>query len=172
MRFRANSFVAKLSLLDFDLSRNMSLISLEIPVTSVDYALRYDSLDTAAGLFKYVLPTIRSPSFSRVHLIYVVGDFRAIRTTPRSAWPFLRELSQDEKADEASLHHMRFKLLGEVRKVRDFQLVLHADVWEPVREYAVRMLKEAVVAEGDRGGFDDFLSEPSVTFFPRSHLRL
>ena len=55
--------------------------------------------------------------------------------------------------------------------MRDFQLILCADIWDPVGEYAVRMLKEAVAEERAKGGFNVFLSEPLVIYRPwRSRL--
>ena len=80
--------------------------------------------------------------------------------------PPLCEVSQDGRRAEALRHHRRFEVFREVCKVRDFRLVLNATVWDPVGEYSVRMLKEAVAEEKAKGGFDDFLSEPSVTYRP------
>ena len=81
--------------------------------------------------------------------------------------PLLREVSADEKVEEASRHHRRFEVLREVHNARDFRLVLSAGVWDPVGEYSVRMLKDAIAEEKARGGFDNFLSEPFVTYNPR-----
>ena len=50
--------------------------------------------------------------------------------------------------------------------VRDFRLVLCADVWDAVEETSVGMLKKAVAAEKATGGFHD-LSEPVVVYNPR-----
>jgi len=139
-----------------------------VPVNSVDVALRDGSLDTASRLLKHALSTIQSPAFSQVTLLYQEYDFRALDTLGFPAWPYPRELSQDEKAVEASWHYKRFELLREVHKVRNFQLVLYANVREPVGEYAERMMKEAVVAEKARGGFNIFFPEPLVISVPRS----
>ena len=69
--------------------------------------------------------------------------------------------------EEALRHSKRFEVLREVRNVRDFWLVLTACVWDPVGEYSVRMLKEAIADEKAKGGFDTFYYEPSVTYSPR-----
>lgn len=69
-------------------------------------------------------------------------------------------------------HYKRFELMQELHKVRDFQLVLHADVREPVGEYAVQMLKEAIAVEKLRGRFNDLFPEPLVYFAPRTTLRM
>jgi hypothetical protein len=170
LRFQPNNFVAGSSLLDFDLSGNKSLETLTIPVDSVDNALRDGSLDTASRLYKYVLSTIRSPVFSWVQVCYQGCDFRAVGPRYRYPMPRLRQLSQDEEAEEALQHFRRFELLREVHKVRDFQLVLCALVWESRKEFVVRLLKEAVAAEKARGGFDDFFPQPRVAFRLRSFL--
>lgn len=64
----------------------------------------------------------------------------------------------------------QFKLLREVQTVRNFQLVLHAEVWEREAESMVSALRAAVAVQKERGGFNDLFPEPLVTFLPRSHL--
>ena len=51
--------------------------------------------------------------------------------------------------------------------MRDFRLVLCADVWDRGGEYSVQALKGAVAAEKARGMFDGFSSEPVVVHSPR-----
>jgi hypothetical protein len=80
VQFQANDLVAESALLDFDLSWNKSLCKLEVPVVSVDSALRHGSLDTASRLLKYALSTIQSPVFSQVQLTYQRFGFRAGQT--------------------------------------------------------------------------------------------
>ena len=162
MRFQADDPIAEFYLADFDLSWNKSLHTLEAPVDSVDYTLRNGSLDVAARFLKYMLSTIQSPGFSQVVFVYQAHAFCTLKTL-QPAWPHSCELSQDERAEAKSLQQKRFDLLREVHKARDFSLVLHADVQGTFGNYVVRMLKEDVAAEKARGGFDDFLSEPSVT---------
>jgi hypothetical protein len=168
IQFQTKSFTAKSSLEDFDLSSNKSLRSLKIPVNSVKGLIRKGLLDTASRLYKYALSTIKSPAFSRVIALYREGDFHPLRF---SALPPRRELTKDEKAEEASWYHKRFELLLEVHKVRYFTLELHADVWERNLECAVRMLEEAVAAEKERGGFDNLFRGPFVTFHHHTFLR-
>ena len=55
-----------------------------------------------------------------------------------------------------------------MHRVRDFLLVLCADVWDQVVWYTVRILKEAMAAEKARGGFDDFFSESKMVYSPRA----
>ena len=47
-------------------------------------------------------------------------------------------------------------------KVRNFQLVLRADVWDRMGEYLVWVLEEAVAAEKVMGGFSNDFLEPLV----------
>ena len=79
-----------------------------------------------------------------------------------------RIMSKSKREGEALLNHMRFKVLHKVQKVWDFRLVLCADVYDSVAEYCVRVLKEAVAVEKAKGMFDDFSSEPVVTYRPRA----
>lgn len=163
---QANDFVAKYFLLDFDLSRIKSLQTFEISASSIDSSSH--SPDEASRFCKYVLSTIRSPMFSRVEVMYEGRDFRAAGCRRRFP-PRLLQLSRDEEVEEVTKHRRRFNLLREMHKVRDFESVLVAFVWESQRE-CVRLLKEAVEAEKARGGFGDHFPEPLVTFYPRSFL--
>ena len=55
-------------------------------------------------------------------------------------------------------------MFREIHRVRDFRLVLCADVWYRAVEYSVRVLIEAVAAERAERGFDTFFPEPSVVY--------
>ena len=124
-------------------------------------------LDFASSLLRYALSTIASPSFSQVVVVHGWRDFRGVEISPRPGQPLLREVSRVERAEEAVRNHERFEVLRAAHKVRNFQLVLCAEVWDPVVEYSVRMLKEAVAEEKAKVGFDDFLSEPLVLCHPQ-----
>lgn len=95
-------------------------------------------------------------------VLYQDGDFRGARPSWRSHWG----PSRAEIAEEASQHHRRFEVFREARKVRDFRLVLCANVQERIRERSVEILKRAVAVEKERKGFDDFPSEPLVIYYP------
>ena len=75
-------------------------------------------------------------------------------------------MPQAEREREVSRHRKAFELLREVRKARDFRLVLCVDVWDAVAKYSVRMLKQVVTAEKDNQGFDVLFPEPLVTCNP------
>ena len=166
--FPANRFTANSSLHSFNLSQNKSLWDIEVLARFIDDGLRAGSMDTASELVKYALSSINPSTSCRVALIYEEPCFRGIKTGGRSVWPHLRELSHDERTEEAATHHQRFEFLRELRKVRDFRVTLCTRVWGPVGEYAVQGLKEAVAAERARKGFDEFRSGLSMTHNPRT----
>ena len=158
------------SLSDFDLSQNMSLQVLEITAETVDCALKNDSPGTPP-LLQLALLTIRSPQFSRIVFLYTEHDFPGVITERRSEWPHLREMSQAEREEEALNHHNQFELLREMHKVQNFQLVLRANVWDSVGEYALQVLREAAAAERTNRWSDGSLFEPPVTYNPHWTLR-
>ena len=60
------------------------------------------------------------------------------------------KLSQAERVEEVLYHLKLFGVLHEVRKVRDFQLELCANIWGSVGEEPVRILEGAVAEEEAR----------------------
>ena len=115
-------------------------------------------------LLTYALSTTTSPVFSEVIVSYRDLDFRGVKR------PWLdrpRPLLPAEIAKEASWHKQLFKAFRPMHKVRDFQLVLCADVWDGVRGYTVQTLKQAVAAEEAERGFDGMSPEPLVICSPR-----
>ena len=131
---------------------------------AIDNALRNGSLDTASRIFKFVLPTIQSPAFSQVAILYQFYDFPALVLEYPFAESYVRQLSQDEEVEEAKGHLKRFEVLREIYKVQNFRFVLHVAIRHFVGEPLTRMVKEAVAAERARGGFDVLFPEPPVTF--------
>ena len=113
-----------------------------------------------------VLSTIKSPVFSEVTVFYRDYDIRGAYSS-RPSLPPACEVLQAEMAPEASRHHSRFGMYRAMHEVRDFRLVLCADVWDRVGDYAVRMLREAVATEETTRGFDTF-PKPLVVYSPRT----
>ena len=167
VQVRANDLIARSALLDFDLSLNKSLSQLEVPVGSVDSALRRGSLDTASRFLKYTLSTIQSPGFSQVRLVYRLSDFHAGQTRQHSRW-LARPgcYTPDPPRGGTSWYRRRFGVFREAQRVRDFQLVLIVYVPKNCSEDVVGMLKEDVAAENARGGFDDCFPAPLAIFIP------
>jgi hypothetical protein len=158
VRTLVDSFAAISSLRDFDLSRSKSLRTLEI------WARYFD--DTY--LLIYALSTITSPVFSEVTLFYRDLDIHGVKAPMwPNKWPTLRPVLRDERAKEAACHEWRFNAFRKMHKVRNFQLVLCADVWDGVGRYVVRMLKQGIAAEKAKRGFDSIFPEPPVIYSPR-----
>jgi len=118
-------------------------------------------------LLSHALSTSTSTTYLNVVVIYLDHDFRGINPPGHPDQLNLREMSEADTEEETSRHSRRFEVLREVHKVRGFQLVLCAQVWDPVGEYSVRMLKAAVADERAKGGFDDFRLDPFVTYCPQ-----
>jgi hypothetical protein len=160
-----DDITVKSSLQDFDLSRNTSLRSLQIPTTKLDAALQNGN---GSQLLIYALSTVQPSVYFQVMVIYETSTFRGVDSRKKTKWPHLwgRSLSMKE-AVEALEHRRRFGTLREVHEVRDFELVLCVNVWAPVEEYTTRRLKEAVaVAEAEKV-FDQHFPAPQVTCNPR-----
>ena len=152
----------------FDLSRNTSLRGLHITAADLDAA----SLSGNGSKFlKYVLSTVRPSAFIQVIVIYATSNFRGVDTRKNTQWPHLWEWSLSmEEEDETQEHRRRLWFLREAHNVRNFELVLCANVWGPVEEYAVRRLKEVVVAAEAESVFDHHFPAPRVTSDPRRDL--
>ena len=155
------------SVRDFDLSRNKFLQTLELMARDIVFTLSLGgSSETAIGHFTYAPSTITSPVFTEVAVFYRDCDFFGVI----HSWPdfgILRPLSPGRMAEEASYFDWQFEMFRAMRKIRDFQLVLCADTWDVVGEYTAGVLKQAVVAEKVKRGFDDTFLEPLVIHHPR-----
>ena len=138
----------------------MSFRTLELLASFVDHAPTDGSPDTTTFL-KHVLSTITSSVPTDIVVHYQDDNFCGVEWR-RPGWPVLRELSQDEREREASWHRKQFEVLREVRKVRDFRLVLCAAIWGCIGEYPVQVLERAIEEEKVKGGFDDFSRQPSA----------
>ena len=156
MRFPTSDSTARSSFLDFNLSRNKSLRTLEVTASSI--TLREESIllqhaiaqtnPAISNFLRTVLPTITSPLFSEVVVIYREVDFGGLKFWPRSTSGVYRIMTPDESAEEASRHRRQFQVFREMYAVRqDFQLILCAEVWGPVGEYTMGVLKQAIAAE-------------------------
>ena len=116
-----------------------------------------------------VLSTITSPAFSKVVILYEDGDFCGLSASMElgNLKSYYRFLMPDEIAEEASWHRQMFEVFRGMHAVRDFQLVLCADVWDPVGEYTIEALKQAIVAEAAANRLDYLPSKPLVVYSPR-----
>jgi len=154
-----NSFVARSSPRNFDLSRNKSFRRLQVPTSSIGRSPTRSGIPNGVAFLKHALPTITSPAILEVIVVYPDNDFCCVDTL-HSDRPYLRELSQAEREFEVSWHRRRFEALHEIHKVQAFRPVLCANVSGCVEaSYLVRTLEGAVAEEKARG-FEDFLSDP------------
>ena len=163
MQVLADDSAVKSSLQDFDLSRNKLLRKIKFLASSIDHALNNNPPSVVSRFLEHVLSTIPPSASLEIIVLYWDCDFRGVG----SRWPYLREISQAEEAEEASWHHRRFEVLREVHKVRGFRLTLSASVSGRLGGYPVRMLKEAVAEERAKRGPDNLFSKLLILNSPR-----
>ena len=136
------------SLQHFDLSRNTFLRTLETTVRTIDLAS-----DTASDSFITMLSSVTSPAPLDFFIIYRDLDFgicsksRIFDSEPTCHLPKIRK-------DRALHHQKQFGVFREMHGARDFRLVLCADVFDSVVEYAAKTLESLVEAEEAKGGLD------------------
>jgi len=159
VRIEANDFAVESSPQDFNLSRNKSLRTFEVTA-------RYTSLATASSL-NYALSTITSPVFSKVIVFYRDYDFMGVSHCSGDPLPTFHWVSPYQKKKALSRQRMRLQVFRGMHKVRDFELVLCADVWHHLGKHTMGELNRAVAVEKAENGFSDFSSEPLVTYSPR-----
>jgi hypothetical protein len=152
---------------DFDLSQNRSLRTLETTAETMVCE------DTSPNFLTTVLSTITSPLPLTIVIIYGERDVDLLLCT--WAKPFrVESLRQETRTANVVNHQERFTAFSEMYKVREFQLVLCADVLERVVECAMGVLERIVEAEKANGGLGYFLSEPLIISerrSPRTRLR-
>jgi len=171
MHISANGSTVSSSLQDFDLSRNKSLRALQIMASSICHLSSNDSLDATSNFLNHTLSTVTSPEFYQVIVIYFWSDFFVTESWENPDRPPLREISRAERAQEVLRHRRMFEAFRRIHKARGFRFQLCANIWDPVGEYSVGILKDAIAEETANGGFDGFSSIPFVTYEPRnSHL--
>ena len=163
MQCLANNFTARSSLLDFDLSRNKSLRTLEVDARSVVCGQR-----SFASELRTILSTITSPGFSEVIVFYWECDFGGTRFDSDHTPNLWKKMTPAQRAEEASWHRAVFEGIREMYAVRDFRLVLTVEVWDRLGEYAVGVVKQAVATEKAENRLDYLSSEPVVAYSPQS----
>ena len=136
---------------DFNLSRNKSLRALETTAASITAAG-----DTASGFLETVLSTITSPPPLDVVITYQDTEFD------------FRTFTRKKPVRVDCAHLARFKVFGEMHRVRGFRLVLCADVLDCMAEDAIRALEHIVEVERADGGLDYLLCEPLIISERRS----
>jgi len=146
----ANDPTVMYSPLDFDLSRNKALRTLEVRARCIvpEHACRSNLPPNPAisTFFRTILPTITSPVFSEVIVFYGGNDFCGLECNPYPPKIYSNPMP-DERNKEGLWHCELFKVFRELFTLRDFRLVLCADVSDRVGDCAVQVLKQAVARE-------------------------
>ena len=125
---------------------------------------KYPLVDTQS--LGHALSTIRSPVFSEVRVLYQDIDIPNLQYQWHGP-PLFDGLTSAKVAEVDSKVHMVFEVLREMWRVHNFTLVLCADVWGCVMEYAVQELKRAVWRECTEEKLNGTSSQVLVTFQPR-----
>ena len=161
------NLTARSSLVDFDLSRHKLLRTLEVRARFIVPGHGSCAPDPAISSFlRTVLSTITSLEFSEVIVAFRETDFCGVAQYSRPP-DIYRDMTPDQRAEEASWHCDLFKVFREVHTLRGFRLVLCAEVWDCVGEYTMRVLRWAVAAEKAGRRLKYFPSEPLVIYSPR-----
>ena len=143
----------------FNLSRNKSLRILETTAESIEVAG-----NTASGFLKTVLSSVTSPVPLDAVIIYRDFYFSSCPRCP--SCPLKPVCSLHVVPSETALFSRCYKwerrVFREMHNVRDFRLVLCADVVDWMVDYAIQRLEYFVKAEKVKGGLDYLLYEPLV----------
>ena len=115
------------------------------------------------------LSTITSHEFSEVVVFYRDYDFVGIESCPHRGPNMYRKITPALGAMEASWHRWLFKVFREMYAARHFQLVLCAEVWDPLKEYTMGVLRRAVAVQKAAKRLSYLPSEPLVVSSPRRY---
>ena len=141
---------------DFNLSRNVSLQTLETTAASIANAG-----DSASGFLKAVLSIIIPLPLNFV-ITYGYFDVDPYVSSWDRRFSGEKRFRVREMAQNVLDHPRRFEVCSEMHRVRGFRLVLCADVLHCIAERAIRTLECILEAERIRGGSDYLSFEPLV----------
>jgi hypothetical protein len=143
----------------FDLSRNKSLRTLETTSESITVAG-----DAASGFLKKVLATVAPALPLDVVIAYGNrGVGYSVTDRPRGVLP-----CRGTGKDNALRHAGQFRVFNEMYKVREFRLILCADVHDWIVERAVGVLERIVETEKKNGRLDYLPCGPFIISEVRS----
>ena len=144
----------------FDLSRNTSLRTLETTAESINAAS-----DTASNFLKTVLSTVPPTVPLDVVIVYREVDLGGIR----GCWlqctsdpVCFRHRSSEGREADVQRHKQQFKVFREVHDARDFRLVLCADVYDCMVDFAIQTLEHNVYSTEVNGGLEYLLYAPLI----------
>lgn len=116
------------------------------------------AVGAAPGFLTTVLSTIAPPLPLGIVVVYSERDFDCYVCS----WRTPVSAEHRPRVKSALNHRERFKVLNEMYTVREFQLVLCADVLDCITEYAVQVLERIVESEWMGGGLGYLQSKPLV----------
>lgn len=141
----------------FNLSKNTSLRALETTAKSIAVAG-----GIASTFLKSILSTIKSPLPLDVVIIHTEAEVGyPIRNETRGL-VIVDDISAELRARFVRRHAERFKVFREMHSVREFRLVLRADVLNRAEKHAVETLKRIVEEERLDGGLDFLRERPLI----------
>ena len=170
LQYLANGLAAQSPPSHLNLSQNKSLRTFEVTASSIGCKIGLSNWtpEPMTGFLRTVLSTITSPIFSEVVVVFRDFNFTGITPRPLPAQSIPRGLTPAEEADEALFHSRVFTVFREMHSTaQDFRLVLRADVWDCVGEYATGVLRQAVAVEKAAKRLDYLPSEPLVILRPQ-----
>ena len=134
----------------FNLSRNKSLRTLETTGRSIANA-NHENQDVASDFFKIVLSSVTSSVPLDVVIIYRSYEICGLPGLDLEPFCF-RHSSQEVWDREFPYYQQQLKVFREMYKMRDFRLVLCADVPGFMEDHAVEILGRVVEAGKVMGG--------------------
>jgi hypothetical protein len=151
-----------------DLSRIKFLRALEFPLCNA-YCMDVPSPpEIPASILSHTFSTITSPAFSEVTLFCREGNYPGSYEAPWSGPPMTFSFWQGPYSEECCVleYRMLFRMIHKLQRVRDFKLVLCANVWGVVIDHAVRELEWLVETTWVEGESGEISSRPLVTCSP------
>jgi len=138
VRVVTNDFAGGLYHRDLDLSRSGSLQKIQIEAKHLIFVLGDRAPDTVPSVFRAIMSSINSPAFSDFVVVYQAGDFHNVFYSRKVYY-----------RGEAMWYGDQFEVFREMRKARNFRLVLQACC---VSDISVRELERALAVEKAKGG--------------------
>ena len=161
MEVLTDYFLAVSSPKDFDLSRNKSLRAIETTMFNFEMSLHPKLPFARASIFRHAFSTITSSVFAEVIVHFRDTDFFCMGYHLCGPPDFCSLVSSCRGV---------FEVLHEMHGIRDFKLVLCADVWGYIAERAARQLKRAVADHWVNMESDSLSPRPLVASSSRGFL--
>jgi len=135
----------------------------------LESSLHLEDPFACASILRHAFSTITSPLFAEVIVLFENNDFASMGYRlcgPPAPCPLLEPYFAEVEANRRKV----FEVLHEMHGIRNFKLVLCADVWGYLVERAVRQLNWAVAKQWVERESDSLSPRPLVTSSPRGIL--